>query len=305
MNKFHTPSSLFRSVVLPIASVAVLSAGVCRAAPIVIDDFVNDLSPTTDDFYLDGSMLGGEVDSLLGSPFTDATVQVSGGAMTVSSVTNMSEASLPLYYDGNDGDSAIDQTGLGGLDLTDGGANDRFVVELGALTGTIQISVQVFTDGSNWSIFTVSDITEAGSVEILFSDFPATVGAGADMSNAGAINLSIYVDQGDEVTLNSFAARPEFIPDTVSPTVKVTGASALKKPKRTHTVKGTASDDVGVTRVEVKVPGKPFKKAKLKASGKWTFRARGLGSGKNRIKIRAFDAAGNQSKIKIVKATGL
>ncbi len=63
-------------------------------------------------------------------------------------------------------------------------------------------------------------------------------------------------------------------------------------------MKGTASDDNNVARIEYKTPGSKFTKAR--GTRRWKVRTLLL-PGRNVIRIRAVDAAGQRSKVQRVK----
>ena len=66
------------------------------------------------------------------------------------------EGRLTISWDGGDGDPfSLDGTGLGGLDLTDGGLFDRLVVERAAGAPETSVRLVVWTDEENASAATV------------------------------------------------------------------------------------------------------------------------------------------------------
>jgi len=93
-------------------------------------------------------------------------------------------------------------------------------------------------------------------------------------------------------------------PDTIRPTLNFLNKKNLKTPRPRHTIRGKASDNAGVRKVEAKVRGKGWKKAKFKPSGRWTYRTPRLGSGRNLVRVRVEDISGNRSKVKKVRPRG-
>lgn len=283
-------------------SLLCFSAGSALADPIVIDDFVDDLMEVTSNVQLDGSMLGGEVDITVAG-LDAATFEITGGVGYVNGVMQaVGEASFSLVYDGEDNSGALAMA-LGGVDLTDGGANDKFEVTLDGVSTEDSISVRVIVweTLSDYSLVTVGGITEGGTVVIPFADFTDN-GAGGDFASAEAVSLLFFLADGEKISIDSFSVSGS--PDVTAPIVKVTNARKLKEAKRVHKIMGLATDVRGVSKVEVKAPRSKWKRAKLKPSGKWTFKARGLRSGINRFKVRAYDESGNVSRIKKVKVRG-
>ncbi len=288
------------------ASLFCLLIGFCmddgHAAPIVIDDFSTNIGPTTSNVALDGSMLGGEMDMYSGLLDT-ATFEINGGIATISGVTDAAAPNnLQISYDGNDNDSGGFSYGLGGVDLTDGGSNDQFVVKLTSVTGDIDVIFRIFESTGNYLTLTVEGITEASDIEFPFADFTA-VGT-ADIASAETVAVFFVLDTGEGVSIDKIEATGPIVPDTLAPSLRVTNAAKLRKPKPSHVIKGTASDNEALSRVEVKAPGKSYKNASLKASGSWTYRAKGLRSGNNRFQARAHDASGNVSSTLRFKVKG-
>ncbi len=109
-------------------------------------------------------------------------------------------AGLSVFvYDGNDGNpNAIDYTGLGGVDLTEGGLADRFVftVLFADQSANSVLDLRVYTDATHYSDLFKSfaaPINSATQISFLFSDFNVGSGAAgaADFTNIGAILLAI------------------------------------------------------------------------------------------------------------------
>jgi uncharacterized repeat protein (TIGR01451 family) len=154
-------------------------------------------APSSDfDFVSAPAALGGERDLFveLVSGVEDENVQLNGtaGALTFSATA----ASVGRYisvWDGDDGDgSAIEFTGLGGQDLTSGGATAiRMVV--GADLAGATARLRVFTDADHWSEQSLAIATGAPSELIfLFSGFAQGGTSGpADFADVGAIELQI------------------------------------------------------------------------------------------------------------------
>jgi hypothetical protein len=124
-----------------------------------------------------------------------------------------------LQWDGDTNPNSLNGTGLGGLDLTEGGLNDRLVIyqhadrptnatNFGALTLTI------YTGAGNRSSYTVNSINTAFigpflELEFPFAAFVATLGTGADFTDVGAIELFISGTSapGLDMALDFIASR--------------------------------------------------------------------------------------------------
>lgn len=89
-----------------------------------------------------------------------------------------------------------------------------------------------------------------------------------------------------------------FAPDTQKPTLTVTSNVPSSTTKAKLTVKGTASDNSSVSKVQFQVNGGTAKDAT--GTTTWQFKA-SLKPGKNTIKVFAIDSVGNKSVIKTLK----
>ena len=295
---------------LPVLVFAAIACGspTLSAAPIVIDNFSDNLAPTTMNTFLDGAMLGGELD--LGLNLLDAaTFEIAGGIGTLSGVTETSGANnVKFIYDGEDNATAF-AYGLPDVDFTSGGSNDRFVIDLTDVTGTIDVVVSLYNDtGGFASELAITGVTEAGILEFPFADF-VDIGEGADFASSQQIGIIFYLDTGEGFAINSFMANGTYpptttVPDLSGPTLKFLAKSRLKTPLPRHAIKGTVSDNEAVARVEVKAKGSRYEAARLKPSGQWIFRTPRLKPGNNVFLVRAFDVSGNQSAVQRVRVKG-
>ena len=295
---------------LPFLIFAALACGArtLSAAPIVIDNFSDNLAPTSMNTFVDGSMLGGELDIGL-NLLEAATFEISGGIGTLSGVTETSGANnVKFIYDGEDNATAF-AFGLPNVDFTGGGSNDRFVIDLTDVTGTIDVAVSLYNDtGGFASELTITGVTEAGILEFPFADF-IDIGEGADFTSSQQIGIIFYLDTGEGFAINSFIAigtsSPTVtVPDNSAPTLKLSAKSRLKTPLPRHAIKGTVSDNDAVARVEIKGKGSRYEAARLKPSGKWIFRTPRLKPGNNVFLVRAFDVSGDQSAVQRVRVKG-
>lgn len=297
MKTAHLPSA-----VLALAASAAFSL---HAAPVMIDDFVNDQAPSTSGFFLPGDMLGGELDVHI-NLLDEATVEISGGILTLSDVVpkNTGTNNAQLVYDGVDGHSAY-AYGLPDVDLTGGGSNDRFAIALTSVTGSIDVMVRVHADEGNFMSSRIDGVTGGGILEFPFADFEQ-IGTGADFAAAKQVVIYVYLkDEGDGFSMDSIMARGPLLPDTVRPALQLQNAKALRTPRQRHTVRGRARDNVAVAKVEVKSRlQKGWRKVQLKPSGSFRFKTKRLKSGKNLHRFRAIDTSGNRSKVLKARPTG-
>jgi uncharacterized repeat protein (TIGR01451 family) len=99
-----------------------------------------------------------------------------------------------LQWDGNDGSATLNTTGLGGIDLTSGGTQDAFLLNVFFDDLPVNSVITVYTDAGNASSVTVALpglVFSATNFAIPYSSFTTTLGAGADFTNVGAITLSV------------------------------------------------------------------------------------------------------------------
>jgi hypothetical protein len=177
---------------------AMTGFSVAHAAEVVIDDFTTAQSASGS---VDGAgILGGERDAtVIGSN----QLNISGGLAMMSLPLLQSGAFIILQYDGNDGGSQTSYD-LGDVDLTDGGNNDRIVLNVTALSGSVQGLVYIAEGESEFAVVDF-DIDHAGLYQLPFqsltiSDPPMV------FTSINRIDLRIIMDPGESITLNQFSA---------------------------------------------------------------------------------------------------
>lgn len=209
----------------------VLSAGLCficasaTAAPLVIDDFSTNQSAMTITFPPAGTSMssGASGQALLGAE-RDMQISLNSGiiAGNVMSATVSSgflsysqdatiAGSMTCQWDGVDGSSSLNPTGLGGIDLTGGGSLDALQFNVAFDDLPLNMLWTVYSDAGNASSATLALpglIFSSTSFSIPFSAFAPTLGAGADFASVGAITL----DAGSSVT------APDMVVDLVQAT---------------------------------------------------------------------------------------
>ena len=180
------------------------------------------------------------------------------------------------------------------------------------------------TNGSD-GVVSVDVTTAAGGSLTAPGDFtglPATVqfGAGetsktvllqltalADSKLPGTINVALTNAQGG-VALGATATATVTITarDAVKPTLTLSTKSG-KVSSSAFQIAGSAKDNVGIDRVEVRVSGGPILNATLQpaANGSRAFDLTGitLENGKNTIEVTGYDASGNATKKSVLKVT--
>lgn len=200
---------------------ALLVVGVALAAPFTIDTFDEALQSlfvfsgfTVDSSTATGAgVLGTERDALLewqnggdraflDIDFNDSDLLAFSQGPGLSSIATVT-------WDGTDGDAtALDPTGLGGVDLTNGGPNDGIRLRVTIADLDTSLNLAVYTDGNNWSEYDMEvpgGILSGNSVDFFapFASF-TTGGTGpADFTNVGALVLTMdgTVSPGTDLTL--------------------------------------------------------------------------------------------------------
>lgn len=167
-------------LLLPVSALFLLASTPVFA--LSIDEFDGETATTSTDTFIDGSMLGGERDI---TSFVGTTYGSTGGQATVAYTAGFAQATIT--YDGND-DSAANAFGLGGVDLTAGGA-DRFLLSVTSVSNIG--SMQIFIDDSFGNAIRngAQDINSAGLYEFAFNTFTFSNGSGANFNNVNAIRL--------------------------------------------------------------------------------------------------------------------
>jgi uncharacterized repeat protein (TIGR01451 family) len=122
-----------------------------------------------------------------------------------------------VAYDGNNSatPTVINPTGLGGVDLTQGGLVNGFTFTVGADHAS-SITINVFKDGSNESTvnvpFTATSGNAAESLFVPFSSFTTALGSGAgNFSSVGALQVSVDDSQainGQILTIGTTEPTP-------------------------------------------------------------------------------------------------
>jgi hypothetical protein len=233
---------------LAAAIVAVMSFQPAQAASILIDDFITSQSvtatagaPTASSSIAAAEAIGGERDISVEmvSGFTSLVLSVNpfGGELLVHDSGASVLGSSTVVWDGLDGDpTALDPTGLGGVDLTSGGMLDSFRLSylLADLTGEVTMTVYDASDatGDTWSQVTMllpGGIFAPVDVDAAYTDF-ATVGpnGAADFSNVGAISMTI--SNTSTGSLDVLLKRVECVPEPSAGIITLLGIAGAVLP---------------------------------------------------------------------------
>ena len=179
-----------------------------NAAPQLVFDSTNDGIPVTSS--VDGptsEIIGGSRDLFVNKTSVNGRVQISvndpdfPGVLSFDSIQT-GQGQRIISWDGPDGDAlSLDDTGLGAIDLTDGGLATGLRLEAGADSAEGTVTIRIYSDDGNPDTATrfstgVLAIPDTGgapiSLEFLsFDSFVASGGGGADFTQVGAIEMEI------------------------------------------------------------------------------------------------------------------
>jgi hypothetical protein len=191
----------------------------CSAAALLIDDFgdgdfaISDTTPAgagvaDSQGGLTGVLGGSRESSLSLVSGSSGSLAVSGGVATASA-GNPAVVFFRIAYDGI-ANGVFDATGGFLLDLTEGGANDRFRLEVTSLIGGTDVTIGVSVPGTSFITVETFPISSTGTVEVLFDDFPVS----ADFANVDSIlfqagGSSGSFANGERISFGRFEAVPE------------------------------------------------------------------------------------------------
>lgn len=184
----------------------VMSVGAASGQPLLIDGF------STPEYsrivfpqdYLASSVSGTEVlgterDSEIdvvgsaGKPGNVALIRIEEGTW-YTGVSHMT-AVIVVSWDGADGSATVNPVGLGGIDLTVSGSQDALAFDYRTTIGVTFARLKVFTDGGNFSErdFSLPEVQPGSWRAVVwpYSRLANTGGAGASMTNVGALSVSL------------------------------------------------------------------------------------------------------------------
>jgi uncharacterized repeat protein (TIGR01451 family) len=118
--------------------------------------------------------------------------------LLITSTTN-AQGEFTVVYDGNDDDGdTLNATGLGGIDVTNAGANTAIKVRIRADQVGANLRLRVFTDATNFSDsqplpFSIPGTNADTDAIFYFEDFLAGAGAAgpANFANVGAMEMTV------------------------------------------------------------------------------------------------------------------
>lgn len=210
-----------------IVLLAASAAAPAATAQVVIDDFSTAQAAltvppgsTASSSVAGAGMIGGTRDAgveLTAGP-GPVSFEVTGGDLTFDTTPAGTAAEVVVTWDGDSDPATLDPVGLGGADLTAGGAA-AVRLTAGATTNPVNAVVEVFTDGANSSVAgLVVPVGAAQDLVLAFSEFVSAEGVGADFADVGAIVLTLGASEAT-VTVELL--------DTVPPALAATKVDAL------------------------------------------------------------------------------
>ncbi len=151
----------------------------------------------------DPAVLGGERDMLVqltaGTDIFSSVSLISGGGLLRLASDTTVTGNAKIVWDGADGSAtAIDPTGLGGVDFTvfNGNTMNGVRLAVGADHANSVVKLKVYTDANHWTEFltTVPESAGGAATKQVTFNFDATplnsAGGGADFANVGAVELT-------------------------------------------------------------------------------------------------------------------
>lgn len=205
--------SLIQREATRVQSVVLTAADLAEQQIELIDSFdtttQNVASPATTDHASSSSVaapeaFGGERDLFANAATGVIEIRVNNtgleGQLSLDASSG-SSGERRVVYDGVDGNGdTINTTGLGGIDLTDGGRAKGVRMLAGTDSSSAQLTIRIHS-GGNSSTLTVSvPVTNVGTpdqgaptavIDFNFADFIAATGSGADFTNVGAIEIFV------------------------------------------------------------------------------------------------------------------
>ena len=160
--------------------------------------------------------IGGERDMFVNSTAGTVSMQADTPSTTnflAFDVGAASNGSRILTYDGADGDAQVlDTNGLGGIDLTDGGASVGFRLKIGGEAGTnlvITVNSGANTSTRTVVIPTTSGATPSATLDIPFSTFTIGNGTGANFASVGALTFEVTGPDAADAIIDNIGTYSE------------------------------------------------------------------------------------------------
>lgn len=183
-------------------------------AQIVIDEFTTNQATLTDPPGGASSVAAGgadilgqrrdlQVKRLAGAGPVTAAVAGGQASFAVTATTPDSAGLALVTWDGDSDPLVLDPTGLGGVDLTGGGAAG-FQLTIASASAGLGLQIEVWTDAGNASqaMRTLPTIAAPTGLFVAYSEFLPTLGTGADFADVGALRMTVYGGDGQVLALD-------------------------------------------------------------------------------------------------------
>ncbi len=229
-------STSLAAIVLSLFTIAVAQPA---CAGVIIDDFTTAQTRLGTGFSIvsGGGILGTEREvSISGLNSATASFVATGGLANLTGPTGSATPAVALFtlrYDGTDGSPGISYN-LGGVDLTDGGLADQFVLDIASVVVTsvgvpnqVEVNIAVGESTGNAHYINSVPVTSSGLLVVPFSSL-ATLGAGADFTSAKLIDISVRTDRFESIGIRSVATSSS-VPEPSAFALAVLGLFSLTK----------------------------------------------------------------------------
>ncbi len=187
--------------VLIVLSLTLIAAGAATAAPITIDDFstAQIIPAGLNGSVQNAGILGGERDVIANGSGTTFTATGGSAMMGTTGGPNF----VLLDYDGVDGSTSSAYL-LGDIDLTGGGINDSFQLNVASISGSVDWTVRVAESASSYNEGVVS-ISSPGIIQFSFASLSSQLGLGADFTGVERVTLRFNFDTNESITVENFS----------------------------------------------------------------------------------------------------
>jgi len=184
----------------------------------IIDEFESDIGPSGGPIFpTDPDTLGTETDV---NQFTGAQYEQALGIAIISA--GVEAGGVELVYDATD--ASIDPNfGLMNVDLTGASEFGSFEIDVVSLTGSADVEIRVYSgqELANHMVGGVTNISEAGVVEVPFSSFTSE-GTGAQFEDVSQVDFVFDIDADGSIELESL-----MVPEPTSGLMTVAALGAL------------------------------------------------------------------------------
>ncbi len=200
-----------------VCSGALLFTGAAQAASITIDDFdtgpgeVTSATPGPTNFIAPGAIGGSRTLEILGYP-TNSDPIPAGITLRVAVPPGQEGHSQNAFAPGGRSRTTWDANGGGllSLDLTDGGTEDAFLLDIVSIDqGQLDITLNVTSNSHGTASLTSSSL----SVGVLKIDYSTFAGFSTDIfENVDSIDMVIEAGQATDVTIDSIVTTGTPVP---------------------------------------------------------------------------------------------